>query len=164
MPNVYALQATLVYLRNLLDYLCLTILSTFPSWRRGEVNIDVVIVIPSGVPPAQKERSWMWESWSLLFGSAVVFWIADVAGGATPTLFEHRVVTFYSLCNLNIGSLLSIRVLTYIDSYSKTCPKLVQYRSKIDEHRGLGGVGSMVLIIGMLLAGPMDAWGRFQWI
>ena len=70
----------------------------------------------------------------MLFGSAVVFWIADVAGRATPTLFEHRVVTFFSLCNLNIGSLLSIRVLTYIDSISKTCPKLVQNRSKIDEN------------------------------
>ena len=41
-------------------------------------------------------------------------WIVDVVGHATATLFEHRVVTFCSLCDLNIGSLLSIRVLTCI--------------------------------------------------
>ena len=84
-----------------------------------------------------------------------------MVGHATSTVFEHRVVTCCSLCDLNIGSLLSIRVLTYIDFRSKTCPKLVQNKSNIDENSGLGGVGSMFLIIGMLLAGPMDAWGRF---
>ena len=70
----------------------------------------------------------------MLFGSAVVFWIGDVVGHATATVFEHRVVTCYSLCDLNIGSLLSIRVLTYIDFRLNTCPKLVQNRSKIDEN------------------------------
>ena len=43
-----------------------------------------------------------------------LFWIVDVVGHATATVFEHRVVTFYLLCDLNIESFLSIRVLTCI--------------------------------------------------
>ena len=80
------------------------------------------------------------------------------------SLFEHRVVTFSSLCDSNIRSLHSIRVCTYIDFRSKTCPKLVENRPKMNENWDLGGVGSVFLIIGVLWAGPMDAGGRFLWI
>jgi hypothetical protein len=110
------------------------------------------IIIPSGVPPARKERSWMWESWSLLFGSAVVLlypWC-----GFVFAVCAHSAKWMWFL----------------IDFSSKTYPNLIQHETNMCKSWGLGEAGNAFLVMGMLLAGPMDAgsrcwliWDSFCW-
>ena len=71
-----------------------------------------------------------------------------MVGHATATLFEHRVVTFYSLCDLNIGSLLSIPVFTCISRVLRKTYVL----SSLFEHRVVTCSSLCDLNIGSLLS------------
>jgi hypothetical protein len=69
--------------------------------------ICICIVIPSGVCRPNKNDRGCGNRDPCCLVLLLCFWIVDVVGLTTATLFEHRVVTSYSLCDLNIGLLLS---------------------------------------------------------